>query len=67
MDAASRAELDALRRRAFGPNPDIHDDPAALARLIELEEPAQPRTGEQPEPEDTPLRLGGPRGRPDRG
>ena len=28
MDAADRAELDALRRRAYGPSADIHDDPA---------------------------------------
>lgn len=31
------AELDALRRRAYGPHPDIQADPAALARLTELE------------------------------
>lgn len=30
-------ELRSLRERAYGPNPDIHDDPAALARLRELE------------------------------
>jgi hypothetical protein len=30
-------ELAELRRRAYGPNADIHDDPAALARLHELE------------------------------
>lgn len=43
MDAAAHAELDALRRRAFGPDADIHDDPAALARLIELEDLARLR------------------------
>lgn len=36
MDAATRAELDALRRRAYGPEPDLDDD--ALARLEELED-----------------------------
>jgi hypothetical protein len=30
-------ELAELRRRAYGPNADIHNDPAALARLHELE------------------------------
>jgi len=69
MDAATRAELDALRRRAFGPNADIHDDEAALARLIELEDlaralptsdamyaPADPPEPPEPEPAlpDTP-------------
>lgn len=37
MDDASRAELAALRRRAYGPDADITADPAALARLGELE------------------------------
>jgi hypothetical protein len=32
------SELDALRRRAYGPDADIHADPDALARLAELEE-----------------------------
>lgn len=32
-----RSELRSLRERAFGPRPDIHDDPAALERLHELE------------------------------
>jgi hypothetical protein len=31
-------ELDALRRRAYGPDADIYDDPAALARLTVLED-----------------------------
>lgn len=48
MDAADRAELDALRRRAFSPAADIRDDPAALARLIELEDLARAgKTGDQ--------------------
>lgn len=38
MDAAERAELGELRRRAFGPAPDIEADAVSLARLIELEE-----------------------------
>ena len=38
MDAATREEFAALRRRAYGPNADIVDDPVALARLRELEE-----------------------------
>lgn len=38
MDAATREEFAALRRRAYGPNADIADDPVALARLRELEE-----------------------------
>jgi len=42
MDASSPSsdagrELDELRRRAYGPHPDIQVDPAALARLRELE------------------------------
>lgn len=41
MDAPDRAELDALRRRAYGPGADIHDSPIAVARLIELEDRAR--------------------------
>ena len=37
MDAATRDELAVLRLRAYGPAPDIHDDDAALSRLVELE------------------------------
>lgn len=37
MDAATRAELDALRARAYAPDADIHLDPAAMARLEELQ------------------------------
>lgn len=36
MDAATRAELDGLRRRAYGPAPDLDDD--EVVRLIELED-----------------------------
>ena len=42
MDDATRAELSALRRRAYGPAADIAEDPAALARLAELEDLARP-------------------------
>lgn len=45
MDADARAELDALRVRAYGPAADIAGDPAALARLVALEELARPRAG----------------------
>ena len=31
-------ELDALRRRAYGPDADIFDDPVAVARLTALED-----------------------------
>ncbi|KJL42263.1 hypothetical protein [Microbacterium trichothecenolyticum] len=37
---SSRDELAELRERAYGRDADIHDDPAALARLSELEEQA---------------------------
>ena len=42
MDASSppsdaERELDELRKRAYGPHPDIQVDPAAMARLTELE------------------------------
>lgn len=42
MDAATRAELDALRLRAYGPSADIAGDAAGLERLIALEELALP-------------------------
>lgn len=38
MDAASRAELSDLRRRAYGRGAGIEDDARALRRLIELED-----------------------------
>ncbi len=47
MDAATRAELDALRLRAYGPSPDIAGDEAAIARLVALEEFALPAPREQ--------------------
>lgn len=50
MDAATRRELDDLRRRAYGPHGDIAADPAALARLIALEDLARPVPPPRPEP-----------------
>ncbi len=41
MDAADRAELESLRRRAYGPDADVFEDAPALARLIELEDLAR--------------------------
>ena len=57
MDAATRAELDALRLRAYGPSPDIAGDEAAIARLIALEESALPaaRVVQRAAPEDPAL------------
>jgi hypothetical protein len=45
VDAEERAELNALRIRAYGPSSDIADDIAALKRLVELEELALPTAG----------------------
>lgn len=41
LSAAERAELDDLRLRAYGVDADIGTDPAALDRLIELEDRAR--------------------------
>lgn len=38
IDDDPGAELRALRERAYGPGADIHDDPAAMQRLRELED-----------------------------
>jgi len=62
LDAEKRAELFALRRRAYGPAPDIVGDEAALRRLAELEAawagdarpPAAPRPPSRPVPESAP-------------
>lgn len=35
--SGAERELDELNRRAYGPHPDIQNDPAALSRLTELE------------------------------
>lgn len=60
MDAATRAELDALRRRAYAPSADIAADPAALQRLAELEVlalPPMPVEPSPPDPADQPPRV----------
>lgn len=46
MDAEARGELDRLRVRAYGPDADLADDPAAWARLRELEDIERRRHGE---------------------
>jgi hypothetical protein len=46
MTPDAETELHALRRRAYGPDGDIHRDPVALARLAQLEELA--RAGTEP-------------------
>mgnify|MGYP001088597535 CR=1 FL=1 len=54
MDAASRRELDALRRRAWGAGGGLDDDPAAQARLAELEAESRAESpGVPPTPEVT--------------
>ncbi|WP_445443132.1 hypothetical protein [Clavibacter sp. km1a] len=62
MDEAQRSELHALRRRAYGPDPDLDD--AELARLRELEAGARDaaRVGGAADPR-TALAPDGPRGR----
>lgn len=57
MDAAARAELNALRERAYGPSPDIADDRAAIERLVALEELAlpAPRAEDRAAPDDLDL------------
>lgn len=52
MDSADLEELRALRARAYGPAPDIADDPVALRRLAELE--AASRTPPPPVPSPDP-------------
>lgn len=42
LSEVERAELAALRLRAFGPGAGIDDDPDALERLVELEDRARP-------------------------
>ncbi|GAA3639146.1 hypothetical protein GCM10022200_23240 [Microbacterium awajiense] len=66
MDADVRAELDALRRRAYGPDADIQRDPEAMARLAVLEHalhrdahdpPASPGDGRTPDAADARARA----------
>ncbi|MFE5409329.1 hypothetical protein [Microbacterium sp. NPDC056569] len=45
-DGPRLEELRALRTRAYGPHADIHEDPAALARLRELEARATGQDGQ---------------------
>lgn len=53
LSSAERAELEGLRRRAYGADADIDTDPDALARLIDLEDrvrraaEATPRTDDE--------------------
>ena len=59
LSEVERAELAALRLRAFGPGAGIDGDPAALERLIELEDRARPEAvapivAESPEVVDAP-------------
>ena len=42
MPDTNQSELDALRKRAYGPRPDIHLDPHAVSRLQELESRSRP-------------------------
>jgi hypothetical protein len=56
----AKRELDELRRRAYGPHPDIQVDPTALARLKELE---AARTAIPPDGADT--EVGEPAAAPD--
>ncbi|KTR89048.1 hypothetical protein NS220_16070 [Microbacterium testaceum] len=55
MNADDGSELARLRARAYGPDADISDDPAAVARLAELE--ARDRGSRSPEEADTGDRL----------
>lgn len=63
-------ELRRLRARAYGPEADIADDPAALARLEELERRARgaaqkPERGDEPAPARDPERAAEPGQAPD--
>lgn len=51
--AESAAELAALRRRAYGPDADIHADAAARVRLQELEDAVRRRAARSAAPEAT--------------
>lgn len=55
MDAAARAELAALRRRAYSADADIGSDPSALARLVELEDALRAPAPSPPDVQDDPV------------
>lgn len=66
------SELELLRRRAYGPRPDIHLDPQAVSRLRELESRSRPvpiprsdPDAIEPEPEPSPAVGGNAAERPD--
>lgn len=54
MDDDVHAELRALQARAYGPRPDIDDDPAARQRLAELEDVARLRRAPATRPPHAP-------------
>lgn len=57
LDGDTQAELERLRRRAFGPHADIDTDPPAIARLRDLESAARrssPRRPDADEDDDRP-------------
>ncbi len=64
MDGMNRDELNELRKRAYGPDSDIHIDPEALQRLRELEDGAAQRDAgpaavePSPEPVHAPAQPG---------
>ena len=64
MDHHDLDELADLRRRAYGPHADIVADPAALARLRELERPTPASDGAPPPPPE-PARAAGPASTPE--
>ena len=69
-EAATRAELDALRRRAYSAEADIASDPIALARLEQLEDlirrPSSPDPAAEAPQEAQPVPVPRPTRAPDR-
>lgn len=65
LNDEGRAELAVLRRRAFGPDADIFDDPAALERLRALEEIVLPPPAPVSMPAAAEERAGTPPDEPD--